>query len=223
MSFILDALKKSEKERQREGVPGIADLPIVVRQTRTSTWMVAVVGALGLSVVALIWAWWRTLDSAPIVASPVSEIAAPETPEPVARAEPPPAPAIAAPQPAAPQPAASTSTRSLANEAARMAAAATPSSAPTASTEALVVQAAPPVITPAPMSILQARAAGLSVPELKLELLVYSPEPAQRFVFINGSKYVEGETLADGPRLIEVSPEGAILSYNGQNFLLPQE
>ncbi len=85
------------------------------------------------------------------------------------------------------------------------------------------MQAAPAVITPAPMSILEARAAGLSVPELSLELLVYSPEPAQRFVFINGSKYVEGETLADGPRLIEVSTEGAILSYSGQNFLLPQE
>jgi len=27
MSFILDALKKSESERQRKGAPGIADVP----------------------------------------------------------------------------------------------------------------------------------------------------------------------------------------------------
>lgn len=214
MSFILDALKKSEKERQREAVPGIGDLPIVIHQTRTSTWMVAGIAALGIGVIALVWVWWRTTDNAPIVASPP-----PEAPATVVQTTPP----ASAPAIVAPQPTANTSTRSLANEAARMAAVAAAQSAPTTSTEPLVVQAAPPVITPAPMSILQARAAGLGVPELRLELLVYSPEPAQRFVFINGSKYVEGETLADGPRLIEVSPEGAILSYTGQNFLLPQE
>ena len=220
MSFILDALKKSEKERQREAVPGISDLPIVIHQTRTSTWMVAGVAALGIGVIALVWIWWRSTDNVAMVSSP-----APQTPAPVVDAAPSPEPVDAAPQPVA-----GASTRSLANEAARMAAVSTapPSAAPTAPTATpqtapLVVQATPPVITPAPMSIIQARAAGLAVPELRLELLVYSAEPAQRFVFINGSKYVEGETLADGPRLIEVSPEGAILSYSGQNFLLPQE
>lgn len=104
-----------------------------------------------------------------------------------------------------------------------MAAVSSRQTASSAATQPLVVQAAPAVITPSPMSILQARASGLAVPELRLELLVYSPEPAQRFVFINARKYVEGETLAEGPRLIEISPEGAILSYTGQNFLLPQE
>ncbi len=216
MSFILDALKKSEKERQREAVPGINDLPIVIHQTRTSTWMVAAVAALGIGVVVLVWAWWRNSVTGPIVASP-----APVTPAPVVSTTPPPGPV-----PAEPQPLASTTTRSLANEAARMAAATTVTTPPATSatsTEPLIVQAAPAVITPSPMSILQARAAGLAVPELRLELLVYGPEPSQRFVFINASKYVEGETLADGPRLIEISPQGAILSYAGQNFLLPQE
>lgn len=214
MSFILDALKKSEKERQREGVPGIADLPIVVRQTRTSTWMVAVVAALSLSVVALVWAWWRTPESVPIIDSPAPVMAAA-----VESTRPAPAPAIIAPQPAA-----STSTRSLASEAASTTAAANrPTAPPSSSVEPLIVQPAPAVITPSPMSILEARASGLAVPELALELLVYGPEPSQRFVFINASKYVEGETLAEGPRLVEISPEGAILSYSGQNFLLPQE
>lgn len=213
MSFILDALKKSEKERQREAVPGINDLPIVVHQSRTSTWIVAGITALGIGVIALVWTWWRTSDTTPVVATP-----APVTPAAAVRVAAPPEPALIEPRPAA-RPA----TRSLASEATQIAAVANgqPPAAP--ATEPLVVQAAPAVITPAPMSILQARAAGMAVPELTLELLVYSPVPAQRFVYINASKYVEGDVLADGPRVIEISTEGATLSYRGQNFLLPQE
>lgn len=77
-------------------------------------------------------------------------------------------------------------------------------------------------MTEAPMSILEARAAGMSVPELKLELLVSSDDPRQRFVYINAAKYVEGDTLAEGPRIVEISAEGAMLTFNGQTFLLPQ-
>ena len=212
MSFILDALKKSEKERQREAVPGIGDLPIVIHQTRTSTWVFAVVAALGLGVIAVVWAWWRTSETGPIIASP-----APATPAAVVPVAPPPVSAVVEPQPAR------TTTRSLANEADRMAAATNRPPAASGAAEPLVVQATPAVITPSAMSILEARAAGMAVPDLTLELLVYSPEPAQRFVYINGGKYVEGETLTDGPRLVEISTEGAILSYRGQNFLLPQE
>lgn len=213
MSFILDALKKSEKERQREAVPGISDLPIVIHQTRTSTWMVAVVTALSLGVIALVWAWWQTSDSGPIIAGP-----APVTPAAVV-------PTSASPEPVVtrPQPAARTTTRSLANEATRSTTAASRPPAISGTADPLVVRTAPAIITPSAMSILQARASGMAVPDLRLELLVYSPEPAQRFVYINGSKYVQGDMLADGPRLVEISTEGAILSYRGQNFLLPQE
>ena len=66
------------------------------------------------------------------------------------------------------------------------------------------------------MSILEARAAGMSVPELALELLVFSEDPRQRFVYINSAKYVEGDTLADGPRLTEIVTDGAVLTFNGE-------
>jgi general secretion pathway protein B len=216
MSFILDALKKSEQERQRQGVPSIADLPIVIHRTKTSTWLVVVVAVLGLGVIALTWTWWRTSASGPVTAvatrpTPTTSVLAP-APRPTALETQPATQAETRPE-----------TRSLASEAARMAASASRRTAPQSSAERLVVQAAPAVITPSPMSIIEARASGLAVAELRLELLVYSPEPAQRFVFINASKYVEGDALAEGPRLIEISPEGAILSYSGQNFLLPQE
>ena len=38
MSFILDALKKSEIERQRQTVPGLMDTRIAGRRNRLPTW-----------------------------------------------------------------------------------------------------------------------------------------------------------------------------------------
>jgi general secretion pathway protein B len=60
------------------------------------------------------------------------------------------------------------------------------------------------------------------VPPLHLELHAYSERPAERFVFINGRKYVEGETLAEGPRLVAIQRTGVVLSQQGRRFLLTQ-
>ena len=213
MSFILDALKKSEKERQRETVPGIGDLPVVVHHVQTSSWVFGIIAALGLGIVALAWTWWRTLEPEHVTvvnprSMPASTVQAPGA-----------EPAAVESQPPARRP----ETRSLASEVTRATAVPTRPPAVSAAAEPLIMAPRPAVITLAPMSIIEARAAGLAVSELTLELLVYSPEPTQRFVYINASKYVEGDVLAEGPRVIEISTEGAILSYRGQNFLLPQE
>jgi general secretion pathway protein B len=63
-------------------------------------------------------------------------------------------------------------------------------------------------------------AQGISVPPLKLELHAYSDRPAERYVFVNGRKYVEGDTLADGPKVVTIEPNGVILSQLGRRFLL---
>jgi general secretion pathway protein B len=63
-------------------------------------------------------------------------------------------------------------------------------------------------------------AEGIALPDLRLELHAYSPRPAERFVFITGSKYLEGATLAEGPRLLTIRPNGAVLVYLGHRFLL---
>ena len=207
MSFILDALKKSEKERQRAAVPSIGDLPIIVQQARTSSWVYAVIAALGLGLIWLTWISWPDSAPAPLAASQ------PQSPAASAGADPA-APATAALEPPR--------TRSLASEATRMPATSSPRGT-AAAPQPSPAPAARPIVTAAPMSIFEARAAGVAVPDLVLELLVYSDDPAQRFVFINASKYVEGDALAEGPRVVEISTEGAILSHNGRNFLLPQE
>jgi hypothetical protein len=56
---------------------------------------------------------------------------------------------------------------------------------------------------------------------LHLELHVYYDDPSRRLVFINGSKYREGERIDDDLRVDEIVPEGVVLHDGRQRFLLP--
>ena len=57
-----------------------------------------------------------------------------------------------------------------------------------------------------------------SFPELRLDLHVYDPDPAKRFVFLNMRKLREGESLPDGVRVDAISQTGARLTYRGTQF-----
>jgi general secretion pathway protein B len=203
MSFILDALKKSETERQRSTVPSIADLPVVVQQPHTSAWVAVVIGALSIGIVVLGWAWWNASTPGESLSGANSQTleAGPARPS---------------------RPVSQGPTRDLAAEARQ---APRPAGPPQAQTQQPVPATEPPpaAVAEAAMTVGQLRAAGVAVPELTLELHVYSDEPTQRFVFINSRKYVEGEALQEGPRLLTITAEGAVLSQAGQNFLLLQE
>jgi hypothetical protein len=59
-----------------------------------------------------------------------------------------------------------------------------------------------------------------NLPELKLNIHVYSEQPRQRFVLVNGERFRTGDTLADGVRLVEIRREGAILDFRDYRFLL---
>jgi general secretion pathway protein B len=61
---------------------------------------------------------------------------------------------------------------------------------------------------------------GSRAQKLALQALVYSEVPRQRMVFINGRKYVEGDTVEGDLRLETITEEGALLSYQGQRYLL---
>ncbi len=60
-----------------------------------------------------------------------------------------------------------------------------------------------------------------SIPRLKLEVLVYSEHAGEGLVFINGRKYTEGQKVEGKVTLEAITPDGVILSYEGQRFLLP--
>lgn len=59
-----------------------------------------------------------------------------------------------------------------------------------------------------------------AVGRITLDVLVYSERAPERMVFISGRKYVEGQQV-DGKLVLEaITQEGAILSYQGQRFIL---
>ncbi len=66
----------------------------------------------------------------------------------------------------------------------------------------------------------EALAKGTQLPDLRLDLHVYDPDPAKRFVFINMRKLREGESLPEGVRVEEILSQGARLSYRGSQFTL---
>jgi general secretion pathway protein B len=56
--------------------------------------------------------------------------------------------------------------------------------------------------------------------KMSLQVLVYSETPSERLVFINNHKYTEGQKI-EGTLVVEnITPDGAILSYQGKRFLL---
>jgi len=59
-----------------------------------------------------------------------------------------------------------------------------------------------------------------SVPALKLEVVVYSENPAERAVYINGHRYVEGQSVAGRLVVEKIVRDGVILSGGGQRFRL---
>ena len=53
---------------------------------------------------------------------------------------------------------------------------------------------------------------------LKLDVHVYADRAEERFVLINLQKYREGDQLSEGPILETVTPEGTVMSFQGERF-----
>jgi general secretion pathway protein B len=227
VSFILDALRKSEHERQRSALPSLAHVPVATVQQQIPRWAVVVIATLAAAVLVLGGAWWqssRAPDPAATSAAAVADPAIVERSLPLRPAEPPSAPVARAPTSIA-------DSRSLADTAG------SPTNEPRpvieqAASPPAAAQAQAPAPAPAPAptddaTALPSAAAlmseGVMLPPLRLELHGYAEQPSARFVFINGRKYGEGERLADGPDLVAVEPRGAVLSYAGRRFLLLPE
>lgn len=56
---------------------------------------------------------------------------------------------------------------------------------------------------------------------LRVDVHVYDADPARRWALIDGKKYVENATLPQGPRVLEITPEGIAFEFRGQTALLP--
>jgi general secretion pathway protein B len=60
-----------------------------------------------------------------------------------------------------------------------------------------------------------------NLPEIKLSMHVFSKEPAQRFVIINGERRAEGDDV-EGLKLIEIRTDGVVFESDGVRFLYPR-
>jgi general secretion pathway protein B len=237
VSFILDALRKSEHERQRSTVPGLSHVPLATPRHALPGWAIAVMGVLAGTVLALGGAWWQSQRSLPAPpAGPPPLAATPSLPTPAASAAtttaaapPPPPPvtaavAASAPVPQTTPPPAPAAAATLQPPAPALAAAVEQKRESLAS--AATAGLASPRVTPSGPTLPSAaalNAQGIGVPPLTLELHAYSNSPSERFVFINGRKYREGERLAEGPEVVAIEPDGVVLSQQGQRFMLAPE
>jgi general secretion pathway protein B len=230
MSFILDALRKSEHERQRSAVPGVAQVPFAVQRRETPRWALMVIGVLGAAVLGLVGvAWWQTTrDPEPASSARTTQpldLPPAEATQPPVQA----APRVTRVEPAEPQPrTAERSPPAFADSAAPAPANATAGGSTTAprSSAAFGTASAPAPADAkdAPLPSAAALAAqGIAVPQLRLTLHGYNDNPADRFVFINGARYREGDTLREGPRVVSIERSGVVLSQQGRRFRLASE
>lgn len=63
----------------------------------------------------------------------------------------------------------------------------------------------------------------VDIPDLHLDIHVYSDSPEERFVFINMSKQREKSQLLEGPTVEEITPDGVVLEYRGTSFMLRRD
>ena len=63
---------------------------------------------------------------------------------------------------------------------------------------------------------------GSQLPQLRLDLHAYADSPENRWVLINMHKLREGDSL-EGVHLDRITRDGAVLSYQGTQFLLTRQ
>ena len=235
MSFILDALKKSESDRQRQSGPALFEVKVAPPRTGLPTWAVAVAALLVVNLAIVMWMLWRhpaarTADAgmadtsaaapAPRPAPPLPGSAIEERPQ-AAAATTPAAPPVSLPAPAASPPAAAPVLRPTAGGAENPDDYA-PATEP----------AAPPLLGSrvrrgtadgVPLYQDAAGTPGTRIPQLRLDLHVFALHPQDRFVMINMHKLREGDSLPEGVHVDRITPEGAVLSYSGSQFLLSRD
>ena len=215
MSFILDALRKSETERQHKGSAEFANVPTSDgRREGPPAWLWVLGALLLVNLAVLIGIFLRPDVDAP---EPVAAASPPAQPVVVARAEEEPRGDFASRVAAARENAPSVEEPPPPVEEAPAATTAPPIATPVATPVASPPSNALPTIH-------EVRAQGrVSLPDLHVDIHVFSEVASDRFVFINMNKHKEGSQLAEGPLVKEITPDGVVLSMNGTTFLLPRD
>ena len=251
MSYILEALRRAERERDTGRAPSVESLnramPVSERsRVPPSVWALAITTALiaGTALVVSLW---------PRSPAPAAQPAATAAPLPIDRPATPISAAVIDPEPAAIDDDVVSLDDVVGDDATEEddtppAAAPTepePAPAPTPDVaetrevpEAAVNAETPPPSLPSPASgdaaqstIVVPRGATVlrempasyreQFPVRTLDVHVYDPDPARRWIMVDGQRYREGSTLASGPQVVQIIDGGVIFEYQGARVLLP--
>ena len=213
MSYILDALRRADAERQQGGVPGLHTPPsspaaLPAPQSARLLWGGAAVLLLTLSG-ALAWWWTRPAvvvnAAAPPATAPASR-PVPSFPPPPAAAAPLPIVVSAAPVPAAVSGAVPTAVPGAASPAVQGAASPAAQGAPASAA------LPPPVLRTVPLQQL-ANDLRRELPPLVVGGSVWSDSVTSRFVVLDGQVTREGETVAPGLVLERIQPKSVVLRW----------
>lgn len=231
MSYILEALKKSEQERRIGAVPDLSMVqePSARTAPRWPRWLL---GALLLNAVILVFVAWRVWDARQLAGSPAERVAAVEP------ATAPTVPTGAGVEHTPPEVLPSVTAPDAATAAAALPAPVgeLPVAAPAPEPVAQVPQSdydAPPLgpdLEPLPdpqqagseetvvrwEDLPPDQQAALPVP--RIDVHVFASEPERRFVLINLRKHLQGDTLDSGAVIETILADGLVLSYQGQQY-----
>jgi general secretion pathway protein B len=210
MSYILEALKKSDQQRQQGAAPTLPSAQVVVAQPLQRAYF-------GLFAAVLLGAgmligWLRPWQGEPpalaVAPIPLRAPLAAAAPENEIRHE------------ILPQAGESAGSREL-----QLKQSARELPLPNISSPIQVMpltHAAPPLASavkdPLPMAELPV-AIQRELPSMTIQLHAYSGNPAERLVSINSHMLEEGGILAPGLKLEQITPDGMIFSYKGYRFL----
>ena len=239
MSYILDALKRADRERGRSSVPDIHAQPLAApdgrsdRPGRAWRW---IGGVAGLAIGVLAASAWHRMSGDPIAAPAAPAAASAASPASPAAAQ----TLVAAAQPAArpapatgvaPAPPAAIAVAPAPPAAIAVAPAPPP---PTVAVAAVAPAPIPPFLPPQPApspitkAIAPASAAGANIaltlqqlPEparrhlgaLKLGGAIHSQRAADRLLIVDGQVVREGDTVAPGVVLEQIRPRSAIFRW----------
>ena len=229
MSYILEALKKSEQERQLGAVPRPEAAVAATRVASRSRWPWLLSAVLLLNAGILLLLVLRPA-APPVASAPVpaagslagagqdaEQMPPPADPPEKSVAQPPQSPVAAQPQPR-PEPTPEPVPEPVSEPA--------PAAVATAPAPGSVqwMQRPEGAESPAPAApraphwdeLGASEKNGLNRP--RLDVHVYAEASAQRFVLIDLKRYREGERLDNGGRLVAITPEGVIIEARGIRY-----
>jgi len=194
MSYILDALRKSDQQRQHGQTPTLGNAPLPAAHPvprGMAKWLPLSLLALLLIGAGLAIGILRPWQAAPLPPTPLAPVNALNQPDPEPEHAPDqtPAPVLAiSPKPVDSAP------------------------AEVAPTPPIVAVQAPPT------AVVKATSNTQPPPPVRMTVHAYSNDPGDRLVGINGRMLREGQEIEAGFKVERITPDGAVLNFQGRRF-----